>query len=165
MTGEEKPFSQDTAEKMGVSPRTVERHVQIGENLMPEAKEILYGTNKKITKQNLMKLSRLEPEHQTEAAKQLTEGRIKSVDEYTSEGAATMREGNYYRTGAFIVDAFLEQNNALSRIPEAYKLRLEHYREILSSEQIKAMIGIAEDSIKKLQDYIAFLNNELEVTE
>lgn len=165
LTGEEKPFSQDTAEKMGVSPRTVERHVQIGENLMPEAKEILYGTNKKITKQNLMKLSRLEPEHQTEAAKQLTEGRIKSVDEYTSEGVATMREGNYYRTGAFIVDAFLEQNNALSRIPEAYKLRLDHYREILSPEQIKAMIGVANGSIKMLQDYIAFLNNELEVSE
>ena len=34
-----------------------------------------------------------------------------------------------------------------------------------TSEQIKAMIGIAEGSIKMLQDYITFLNNELEVTE
>ena len=76
-----------------------------------------------------------------------------------------MREDNYYRTGAFIVDAFLEQNNALSRIPEAYKLRLDHYREIMSSEQIKAMIGIAKGSIKMLQDYVAFLDNELEVFE
>ena len=165
LTGKEKPFSQDTAEKMGVSPRTVERHVQIAENLTPETKEILHGTDRKITKQNLTKLSRLEPNQQAEAAKQLTDGTIKSVDEYTSEGAATVRENNYYRTGAFIVDAFLEQNNALSRIPEAYKLRQDHYREILSPEQIKVMIGIANSSIKLLQNYITFLNNELEVSE
>lgn len=165
LTGEEKPFSQDTAEKMDVSPRTVERHVQIGENLTPEAKEILRGTDRKITKQNLTKLSRLEPEQQRSAAKQLTEGTIKSVDEYTAEDAATVRQGNYYQTGAFLVDAFSQHNSALGRIPEAYKLRLEHYREILSSEQIKAMIGIAKGSIKMLQDYVDFLNNELEVSE
>lgn len=165
LTGEEKPFSQDTAAKLGVSPRTVERHVQIGENLTPEAKEILRGTDRKVTKQNLTKLSRLEPEQQMEAAKRLTEGTIKSVDEYTAEDAATVREGNYYQTGAFLVDAFSQHNNALGRIPEAYKLRLEHYREILSSEQIKAMIGIAKGSITMLQDYINFLNNELEVSE
>lgn len=154
LAGKEKPFSQDTAEKMGVSPRTVERHVQIGENLTPETKEILRGADAKITKQNLTKLSHLEPEQQTEAAKRLT-----------AEGTATVRENNYYRTGAFIVDAFSEQNDALGRVPEAYKLHLDHYREILSSEQIKTMIGIAEGSIKLLEDYIAFLNNELEVAE
>ena len=165
LTGEEKPFSQDTAEKLGVSPRTVERHVQIGENLTAEVKEILRGTDRKVTKQNLTKLSRLEPEQQMEAAKQLTEGTIKSVDEYTAEGVPTKYGDNYYRTGTFIVDAFSEQNSALNRVPEAYKLHLDHYREILSPEQIKAMIGIAEGSIKMLQDYINFLNNELEVSE
>ena len=165
LTGEEKPFSQDTAERMGVSPRTVERHVQIGENLTSEAKEILRSTDRKVTKQNLTKLSRLEPKQQMEAAKQLTKGTIKSVDEYTAEDATTVREGNYYQTGEFLVDAFSQHNDALGRIPEAYKLRLGHYREILSSEQIKAMIGIAKGSIKMLQDYINFLNNELEVSE
>ena len=165
LTGQEKPFSQDTAEKRGVSPRTVERHVQIAENLTPETKEVLRSTDKKVTKQNLTKLSRLGPEQQTEAAKQLTEGAIKSVDEYTAGSAATMRENNYYRTGAFIVDAFSQHNNTLRSIPEAYKLRLDHYREILSPEQIKDMICIAKDSVKMLQDYIAFLNDELEVSE
>lgn len=165
LTGEEKPFSQDTAEKMGVSPRTVERHVQIAENLTPETKDILLSTDMKITKQNLTKLSRLEPEQQRSVAKRLTEGTIKSVDEYTAGGAATTREDHYYCTGAFIVDSFSQQNDVLSRVPDAYKLHLEHYREILSSEQIKAMIGIAQGSIKMLQDYVAFLNNELEVSE
>jgi len=164
LTGEEKPFSQDTAEKMGVSPRTVERHVQIAENLTPETKVILRGTEMKITKQNLTKLSRLEPEQQMEAAKRLAEGTIKSVDEYTVADTAAMR-ADYYCTGAFIVDTFLQQNIALSRVPDAYKLRLENYRELLSSEQIKAMISIAQGSIKMLQGYITFLNNELEVSE
>ena len=165
LTGEEKPFSQDTAERMGVSPRTVERHVQIGENLTAETKDILYGTDRKITKQNLTKLSRLEPEQQRSAAKQLVDGTIKSVDEYTAGGAATVRGDNYYHTGAFIVDSFSQQNDVLSRVPDSYKLRLDHYREILSPEQIKAMIDIAQSSIKMLQDYVAFLNNELEVSE
>ena len=163
-TGEGKPFSQDTAEKMGVSPRTVERHVQIAENLSPETKEILRGADTKITKQNLTKLSRLEPEQQTEAAKRLTEGTIRSVDEYTA-GDAVTRGKDYYCTGAFIVDAFSEHNHTLGRIPEAHKSRLENYRKILSSQQIKAMIGVAEGSIKMLRDYIAFLESELEVLE
>ena len=164
LTGEEKPFSQDTAEKMGVSPRTVERHVQIAENLTPEAKEILRGADTKITKQNLTKLSRLEPEQQTKAAEQLVAGEIKSVDEYTADSDTT-REDNYYCSGAFIVDSFSLHNNALHTVPESHKLRLDNYREILSSEQIKAMICIAEGSIKMLQKYVAFLNNELEVSE
>lgn len=165
LTGEEKPFSQDTAEKMGVSPRTVERHIQIAANLTPEAKDILHGTDRKITKQNLTKLSRLEPEQQRSTAKQLAEGTIKSVDEYTAGGLATMREDRYYHTGAFIVNSFSQQNDVLNRIPEAYKLHLDHYREILSSEQIRTMIGVAQGSIKMLQNYIDFLNNELEVSE
>ena len=165
LTGEEKPFSQDTAEKMGVSPRTVERHVQIAENLTPEAKKILHGTDKRITKQNLTKLSCLEPDQQKEAAKQLAEGAIKSVDEYAAEGEATTRKENYYRSGAFIVDSFSQHNNALHTIPEAHKSRLDNYREILLPEQIKAMICIAEGSIKMLQKYVAFLNDELEVSE
>ena len=122
-TGEGKPFSQDTAEKMGVSPRTVERHVQIAESLSPETKEILRGAETKVTKQNLTKLSRLEPEQQTEAAKRLTEGTIKSVDEFTA-GCAATREKDYYCTGAFIVDAFSEHNHTLGRIPEFHRLCL-----------------------------------------
>lgn len=165
LTGEEKPFSQDTAEKMGVSPRTVERHVQIAENLTPETKEILRGTDKKITKQNLTKLSRLEPEQQAEAAGQLVAGEIISVNEYTADDSDTTQEENYYCSGAFIVDSFSLHNNALYTVPESHKLRLDNYREILSPEQIKSMICIAEGSIKMLQKYVAFLNNELEVSE
>ena len=164
-TGEEKPFSRDTAEKMGVSPRTVERHVQIAENLSPETKEILRGADTKVTKQNLTKLSRLEPEQQTEAAKRLAEGTIRSVDEYTAGSAAATREDNYYCTGAFIVDAFSEHNSTLCSIPENHRQRLNKYREILSYEQIKGLICTARSSVAMLQSYIVFLESELEVLE
>ena len=149
---------------MGVSPRTVERHVQIAENLTPETKEILRGTDKKVTKQNLTKLSRLEPEQQTEAAKQLTEGAIKSIDEYTAEGTTTGREDNYYCSGAFIVDSFSQQNSTMHTIPISHKLRLDNYRKMLSPQQLQSLICIAENSIKMLQEYVAFLNNELQET-
>ena len=164
LTVEAKSFSQDTAEKMGVSPRTVERHVQIAENLTPETKEILRGTDKKVTKQNLTKLSRLEPEQQEEAAEQLVAGEIKSVDEYTADDSDTTREDNYYCSGAFIVDAFFQHNSALYSIPENHRLRLDNYRKMLSPQQLQSLICIAESSIKMLQEYIAFLNSELQET-
>ena len=77
-----KSFIQDTADKLGVSPRTVELQIQTAKNLTPEAKEILREADRKITKQSALKLSRLAPEQQCEAARQLAAGDIHSVDEY-----------------------------------------------------------------------------------
>ena len=75
-----KSFSQDTAEKLGVTPRTVERKVQIAKNLTPEVKGIV--DQHRIGFRNALKLSRLAPDQQEEAADQLVSGTIKSVDEY-----------------------------------------------------------------------------------
>ena len=82
-----KSFVQDTADKLGVSPRTVELQIQTAKNLTSEAKEILRGADTKITKQSALKLSRLAPEQQLEAARQLAAGDIHSVDEYSPTGA------------------------------------------------------------------------------
>lgn len=81
-----KSFVQDTADKLGVSPRTVELQIQTAKNLTPEAKEILRDSDTKITKQSALKLSRLAPEQQSEAARQLAAGDIHSVDEYSPTG-------------------------------------------------------------------------------
>lgn len=89
LSPEEKPFSQDTAEKLGVSQRTAERQVQIGENLTAEAKEILKRADKEISKQDLIKLSRLEPELQAVVAEQFICGDIKSIE----ESAPLMKRG------------------------------------------------------------------------
>lgn len=77
-----KSFAQDTAEKLGVSSRTVETQIQTAKNLTPTTKEIIRGSDTKVTKMNALKLSRLEPEQQEGAATQLVAGEINSVDEY-----------------------------------------------------------------------------------
>ena len=69
---ETKSFSQDTADKLGVSKRTVEQLVQTAANLTPEAKKIIKEADTKITKGAALKISRLPPDQQEEAATVLT---------------------------------------------------------------------------------------------
>lgn len=83
-----KSFVQDTADKLGVVPRTVELQIQTAKNLTPETKQIIKGTDTKITKKAALKLSRLEPEQQKEAAALLAAKEIKSVDEYKAAKTA-----------------------------------------------------------------------------
>ena len=79
-----KTFAEDTADKLGVNARTVRRQVQMAKNMIPEAKEVLKASENKITQQNALKLSKLAPECQKEAANLLAAGHIHSVDEYRS---------------------------------------------------------------------------------
>lgn len=80
-----KSFVEDTAEKLGVAPRTVRRQIQTAKNLVPEAKEMMKESCARITQKEAMKLSRLQPGQQKEAVALLTGGHIQSVDEYTAE--------------------------------------------------------------------------------
>ena len=67
-----KSFSQDTADKLGVSKRTVEQLVQTARDLTPEAKKIIKEADTKITKGDALKISRIPPDQQAEAAAVLT---------------------------------------------------------------------------------------------
>ena len=78
----EKSFVDDTAEKLGVDPSTIRRQIQTAKNLTSEAKDIIRDTGTKITKKDALKLSRLGPEQQKDAASQLAAGEIKSMGEY-----------------------------------------------------------------------------------
>lgn len=80
----DKSFVQDTAEKLGVGKRTIERQIQTARNLTPEAKQIIRDSDTKISKKAAMKLSRLEPEQQKEAAGLLAAKEIRTVDDYTA---------------------------------------------------------------------------------
>ena len=77
-----KSFVDDTAEKLGVNPSTVRRQVQNAKNMTPEAKAIIRDSGTKVTKKDAMKLSRLEPEQQKDAASQLAAREIRSMAEY-----------------------------------------------------------------------------------
>ena len=74
-------FSRDTAQKTGISPRTIEQKIQVAKNLTPETAEIVkeHGIGFK----KALKLSRLAPEHQKEAVTQLVTGDVRSTDEYS----------------------------------------------------------------------------------
>lgn len=78
MSATSKSFVDDTADKLGVDPRTVRRELQTAKNLTPEAKEIIKDA--KVTKSDALKLSRLPPEQQAEAAVQLVESKKRSVE-------------------------------------------------------------------------------------
>ena len=69
---ETKSFAQDTADKLGVSKRTVEQLVQTARDLTPEAKKTIRDAGDKITKGAALKISKLSPDQQAEAAAVLT---------------------------------------------------------------------------------------------
>lgn len=77
-----KSFVNDTAEKLGVNPSTIRRQVQTAKNMTPEAKAIIRDSGAKVTKKDAMKLSRLKPEQQKNAASQLAAQEIRSMAEY-----------------------------------------------------------------------------------
>ena len=79
---EAKAFIQETADLFGVDKSTIARQIQTAKNMIPEAKAIIRGSDIKVTKQNALKLSRLPPEQQEEAATQLVTKAIRSIDDY-----------------------------------------------------------------------------------
>lgn len=88
MTQTTKSFAQDTAEKLGVGRRTVERQVQIAKNLTPETKDILREADTTVTRKQALALSRLAPGPQAEAAALLASGEIQLVEEYAPPARA-----------------------------------------------------------------------------
>lgn len=81
-----KSFVKDTAEKLGVSTRTIERHLWLAEHLAPEAAKILKEMGKQQpSRSEVMKLARLVPERQEEAASLLASGAVKSIAEYLKQ--------------------------------------------------------------------------------
>lgn len=86
MSPTSKSFAQDTAGKLGVSVRTVERTMQTMKGLTRETREVFRRLpNYKLSQSNAAKLSRLEPKKQKTAAILLASYQIKSVDEYEPE--------------------------------------------------------------------------------
>lgn len=90
MSHTSKSFVQDTADKLGVVPRTVERQIQTARNLTAEAKKIIKESETKLSQKAALKLSRLEPEQQKEAAELLAAKEIQNIEEYSSRAGATV---------------------------------------------------------------------------
>ena len=89
---ETKSFAQDTADKLGVSKRTVEQLVQTARDLTPEAKKIIQEADTKITKGAALKISRLPPGQQEEAAAVLTASPPAPKRQGLTDGVAALTE-------------------------------------------------------------------------
>ena len=80
---ETKSFAQDTAEKTGMSKRTVSRLLQIANNMTQDAKRIVQASD--IPQDTALKISRLPSDQQAEAASLLATGTVQSVEQYRQE--------------------------------------------------------------------------------
>jgi len=74
-------FSAETAEQIGVSPRTVQHDVQIGTDITEEAQGVVRGTATEHNKTALLDLARLDREEQVPVARLLVDGTATSVAE------------------------------------------------------------------------------------
>ena len=80
-----KSFSRDTADKLGISPPFRGGKNPDCQGYDPKGAGDHQDADRKIKKKDLLKLSRMEPEQQEQAAAQLAAGEIKSADEFRQE--------------------------------------------------------------------------------
>ncbi|MCL2349443.1 MAG: ParB N-terminal domain-containing protein [Planctomycetaceae bacterium] len=71
--------TQDIANEIGISKRSLKENKQLAKNLVPEAKEVVRKED--IPKKDALKLARMEPERQKVVANRIQSGEAKSVKE------------------------------------------------------------------------------------
>lgn len=164
-----KPFSQDTADKLGVSPRTVEWTMQMMNGLTEDTRAIFrHYSNYKLSQSNAMKLSRMEPGKQKTAAILLATGQIRSLDAYqlievrAAPGQAKssrQQKAEFLESVADLKDPtkhcgqspetfVLEYATFMERVQRGVEsFRLPNYEEMLpalSPEQLNTLIGLTD---------------------
>ena len=182
-----KSFAQDTADKLGVSPRTVERTVQMMNGLTEDAREVFrHFPNYKLSQSNAMKLSRMEPGKQKTAAILLASGQIRSLDEYqpvegrTAPGRSKLsrqQKVEFLESVADLKDptkdcrqspeAFiLEYSAFIERVQRGVEsFHLPNYKEVLpalSQEQLHTLMGLTDSCRKTLEDYLSFVKEAID---
>ena len=139
-------FIEDTAEKLSVHPATVRREIQTAKNLTAEAKTVLRDSDVKLTKKDTLKLSRLPPEQQEDAATQLAAGDIRSVDEYhpaptetqnleqsDAPAIASQVSEGYYPTIKASVDDLKDPDKDRRRTPDTFLMTFSFFLQKICS--------------------------------
>lgn len=145
-------FAQDTAEKLGIGRRTVERQVQIAKNLTPETKGILRDTAIPVTRKEALALSRLEPGPQAKAAALLASGEIQSVDEY----APPVRAGPVPQPGPVLTpDALAAEASQFAQVLQrtAQRCRPEAFAQLTPPQLsiLRRQMGSAREAVEKFE--------------
>jgi len=134
-----KSFAQDTAGKLGVSVRTVERTMQTMKGLTQETRDVFRNfPNYKLSQSNAAKLSRLEPAKQKNAAILLASYQIQSVDEYQPEQAGGKSPRKPKKSTEFLesVAALKDPTKGAAGTPGQF---ISEYRAIIN--QVQQRIG------------------------
>ena len=152
MTQTTKSFAQDTAEKLCIGRRTVERQVQIAKNLTSEAKDILRGADTPVTRKQALALSRLEPGPQAEAAALLAAGEIQSVEEY----APPVRAGPVPQPGPVLTpDALAAEASQFAQVLQrtAQRCRPEAFAQLTPPQlsTLRRQMGSAREAVEKFE--------------
>ena len=177
-----KPFSQDTAGKLGVSPRTIERTIQMMNGLTEDTREVFrHYPQYKLSQSNAMKLSRMEPGKQKTAAILLASSQIRSADDYQPmevRAAPGHAKSSRQQKAEFLesIAELKDPTKSCKQSPEAFVLeysafiekiqqgvesfRLPNYKEVLpdlSQEQLHTLICLTDSCRKTLEDYLSFV--------
>ncbi len=175
-------FAQDTADKLGVSPRTVERTVQMMNGLTEDTREVFRHYPKyKLSQSNAMKFSRMEPGKQKTAAILLASGQIRSADDYQPtevRAASGHAKSSRQQKVEFLesVANLKDPTKDCRQLPEAFVLEysafieriqrgiesfhLPNYEEVLPAlyqEQLHTLKCLTDSCRKTLEDYLSFV--------
>lgn len=143
MSPTSKSFAQDTAEKLGVSVRTVQRTMQTMKDLTAEAKDIFRRyPSYKLSQSNAAKLSRLEPKKQKTAAILLASGQIRSVDEYEPEQLEGKAPRRPKRDKEFLESVASLKDPTKGDVADS-ELLLSGYRAMI--QEVQKQIGFYQD--------------------
>ena len=135
MSATTKSFTQDTAGKLGVSARTVERMMQTMKGLTQETRDVFHKfPNYKLYQSNAAKLSRIEPKNQKTAAILLVSNQIQSVDEYQPEPGAGRSPRKPKQDKEFL-EIVAELKDLTKKILESPGLFLSEYRSMIYKMQ------------------------------
>lgn len=178
-----KSFAQDTADKLGVSPRTVERTMQIMNGLTDDAREVFRHFPKyKLSQSNAMKISQMEPSKQKTAAVLLASGQIRSLDEYQPvEGAPSGRvklsqkqkeklefldrvaeikdpiKGCKQSPESFVMEYTAYIKNFQRGLETFHLLGYEEALHSFSQEQLHILDTLTDSCCKTLEGYLSFI--------
>lgn len=169
-----KSFAQDTAAKLGVSARTVERTMQTMKGLTKETREVFRNfPDYKLSQANAAKLARLESAKQKTAAILLASSQIRSVDEYVPEQGRSPRKSKQSKEFLESVAELKDPTKHVlgdsglffsdySAVVREVKRRMDSYREpyfekavlSLSQPEIDELQSLTDSCCEMLQDFV-----------
>lgn len=161
-THRQKSFAHDTAGKLGVSARTIERTIQTMKGLTQETRDVFHNfPDYKLSQSNAAKLSRMEPAKQKIAAILLASHQIQSVDDYQPEpgmGKST-RKPKQDKEFLEIVAALKDPTKRALVTPDLflsdYKAMVCGVQQRIDSYQVphyeRAILSLSQSEIEELQ--------------